>query len=71
MIGLLVAHGVDVNVEDEDGLTPLHCAAYYGYRTAAAFLLDRGAEVNSRIILVPGADGILWERDLEFRVEPA
>ncbi len=69
-IGLLVAHGADVDAKDEDGLTPLHCAAYHGYRRAVALLLERGADVNARIVLVSAADGVLWERDLESRMEP-
>jgi uncharacterized protein len=31
-----------------DGFTPLHLAAYFGWPEAAAFLLDRGADIDAR-----------------------
>jgi ankyrin repeat protein len=71
MIELLVAHGVDVNVKDKEGLTPLHCAAYEGYEDIAALLLARGADVNARTASDPRPDSIPWERDLGFRLGPS
>ncbi len=42
---LLIA-GVEVNVTDARGSTPLHLACANGHRDIARVLLDRGAEVN-------------------------
>ncbi|MGB9433757.1 MAG: ankyrin repeat domain-containing protein [Candidatus Acidiferrum sp.] len=37
-----------VNARDETGATPLHYAAFAGFRDIVEPLLDRGAEINSR-----------------------
>jgi ankyrin repeat protein len=38
---------LDVNVQDQNQLTPLHLASLYGWVEMAQVLLDRGATVNS------------------------
>ncbi len=40
--------GVDPNVKNEAGKTPLHIAAMYGYRDIVELLLDHGADPNAR-----------------------
>ncbi len=40
--------GMDPNVRDGLGKTPLHYAAMYGYRDIAELLLDHGADPNAR-----------------------
>ncbi len=40
--------GVDVNVKDDFGQTPLHMAAYEGHTETARLLLENGADVNAR-----------------------
>jgi cytohesin len=40
--------GVDPNVRDGFGKTPLHYAAMYGYRDVAELLLNYGADPNAR-----------------------
>lgn len=42
----LISQGVDVNVKDKRGMTPLHQAAQYGQRQAAEVLIAKGANVN-------------------------
>ena len=37
-----------VSQKDESGATALHCAALNGHRRAAEFLIERGADINSR-----------------------
>jgi ankyrin repeat protein len=37
-----------ISAHSHDGWTPLHLAAFFGHRELAAFLLDRGADVNAR-----------------------
>ena len=43
-----VDHGLPVDVEDEDGNTPLMLAAYHGHAATVGMLLDRGADVDLR-----------------------
>ena len=40
--------GTDVNAKDENGVTPLHQAAYHSNKETAELLLDKGADVNAR-----------------------
>ena len=42
-----VAHIPDVNVQDENDLTPLHLASFYGWVEMVRALLDHGANVHS------------------------
>jgi cytohesin len=41
-----LAAGADVNAKDEYGWTPLHLAAYVGYKETAELLIAGGADVN-------------------------
>ena len=43
----LIAEGSDVNVSDENALTPLHLAAYRGHKDIAELLILNGADVNA------------------------
>lgn len=45
---LVVADGSLVQAKDDKGRSPLHWVAISGHREAAAFLLDKGAEVDAR-----------------------
>jgi len=40
--------GVDVNVKDRFGFTPLREAAWYGHKEIAELLLDKGTDVNAK-----------------------
>ena len=40
--------GVDVNVKDRFGFTPLREAAWYGHKEIAELLLDKGADVDAK-----------------------
>jgi ankyrin repeat protein len=44
----LEADPQSISAHSHDGWTPLHLAAFFGHRDLAAFLLDRGADVNAR-----------------------
>lgn len=44
----LLDHKVDVNGQDEFGMSALHWAAYEGYADIVTLLLDRGADINTR-----------------------
>jgi len=44
---VLLEHGADPNAKDEWGVTPLHLAAYDGYRDLVKLLLDHGADPNA------------------------
>ena len=43
---LLIAEGADVNALALDGSTPLHFAAWNGYKEVAEILIDNGADLN-------------------------
>lgn len=44
----LIESGVDVNAENDQGLTPLHLIALNGRTDLAELLLEHGAEINHR-----------------------
>lgn len=46
IIRALAAAGVDMNIRDSRGFTPLVLAAYYGSRDGVAALVKAGADVN-------------------------
>jgi uncharacterized protein len=48
VIEQLLETGVDVNTEDEDGQTPLRCAADAGHTDVTKMLIEHGADVNAR-----------------------
>lgn len=41
MVGLLVAAGAEINIQDEDGSTALMCAAEHGHLAIVKFLLSQ------------------------------
>jgi ankyrin repeat protein len=43
---MLIDAGADVNIQDENGLTPLHWCAYKNLPEILRMLLDAGADVN-------------------------
>lgn len=43
----LLAQGVNVNIKDSYGATPLHWAAYHGHKDVVKLLLAKGANVNA------------------------
>ena len=45
---LLTEAGANVDYEDSDGLTALHCAVWAGYVDCVEFLISRGADVNAK-----------------------
>ena len=47
---LLLDHGAEVNLKDNNGWTPLHHAAWKGHTDVATLLIDRGADVNVKTI---------------------
>jgi ankyrin repeat protein len=45
-IDTLLRHNADVNVKNNQGMTPLLCAAAFGNTAAVRLLVERGADVN-------------------------
>ena len=45
---LMLAPNIDVDFRHDDGRTPLHYAARYGWPDTAAVLLERGADIDAR-----------------------
>jgi len=43
-----LAKGVDVDLKDESGRTPLHYAALRGHKEIAELLIAKGADVNAK-----------------------
>jgi hypothetical protein len=52
VVRLLLEYGADINVQDIDGWTPLHCASFIGLPEVVRLLLEQGADVE-----VKGNDG--------------
>ena len=46
MFRILIDHGADVNVQDEEELTPLHCAARGGFLDVVSFLVSSGSSTK-------------------------
>ena len=53
-----LADGTDVNVKNDDGLTPLINAAGFGHKEIAELLIAEGADVNAQG--VDGATPLDW-----------
>lgn len=47
-VTILLTHGADMEVVNNDGWTPLHLAAITGNRDVAGLLLDYGADIDAR-----------------------
>jgi len=45
---MLIEHGVDVNLKDNDGMTALMWAAREGHIDTVAMLIDKGSDVNAK-----------------------
>ena len=45
---VLLSQGVDVDVRDKLGETPLHVAAVMGYKEASTLLIESGADINAQ-----------------------
>ena len=43
-----IAAGADVNAKDDEGLTPLHYAAYYSHKETVELLITEGADLNAK-----------------------
>ena len=48
VVRLLIESGVDVNIKNGDGATPLHSAAFLGRVDVAKLLLENGADIKAR-----------------------
>jgi ankyrin repeat protein len=46
-MSLLLGLGLDPNVADNEGWTPLHFAASHGYRRVAVVLIEAGADLSA------------------------
>jgi ankyrin repeat protein len=45
---LLLSKGAEIDAKDDDGMTPLHIAAWKGRKAVVQLLLSHGTEVNAR-----------------------
>jgi len=47
----LLHHGADINLINDRGMTPLHCACLHGNTVVAETLLEYGANINAPVAL--------------------
>jgi ankyrin repeat protein len=47
LVKVLIECGANVNSQDMNNRTPLHCASEFGYLDTARLLLDHGADANA------------------------
>ncbi|MCA9424298.1 MAG: ankyrin repeat domain-containing protein, partial [Candidatus Omnitrophica bacterium] len=48
ILGIVLDHGADPDVQDSFGLTPLHLAVTEGHEGVCRALLERGADTNTK-----------------------
>jgi ankyrin repeat protein len=65
IMDMLIKNGFDPNYRDENGWTPLHCAAEFARDDAIRYLLARGARINARTTMGQGAYHIALEEGNE------
>ena len=70
VVRLLLEHGADINVQDNNGWTPLHSASYDGALEVVRVLLEHGADVevkkNDRMTALQEAAGRGHEKVVEL-----
>jgi len=47
LVRFLADNGADLNLQDNNGNTPLNCAAQKGFAEVARILVEAGAQVNT------------------------
>lgn len=48
IVEILVAHGADMNAQNNTGQTPMHFARYYDYHDIFSYLASNGADDSIR-----------------------
>ena len=61
-----LANGTDVNVKNDDGLTPLMEAAGWGEKEIAELLIAEGADVNAQCDGISPLHSSVWRGDKEI-----
>lgn len=54
----MIEDGVDINIKDEHGESPLFHAVFYGMLEMCEFLLENGAKVNAKSHI--GKNALHW-----------
>lgn len=61
----LLALGVDVNLKEKDGTTPLHLAAFYGHVPVVEYLISKGADLKAEGSYGTALGFAAWNRNTE------
>uniref|UniRef100_A0A7M5V2J9 Palmitoyltransferase n=1 Tax=Clytia hemisphaerica TaxID=252671 RepID=A0A7M5V2J9_9CNID len=68
MVIMLMRHGADPSLEDNEGCAGIHLAAQFGHSTIVAYLLSKGVDVD--VMDQNGMTPLMWASYRSFGIDP-